>query len=147
MTWDIRFLELALRIATWSKDTSSQVGAVIVDRHHRIISTGFNGYPHKVNDDYNVERSEKLRRTIHAETNAILFAQKDLRGHCIYTTHMPCANCAAQIVQTGIERVVALKSDKDFEERWKLDIDSAKYMLKEAGVKLDIYETVSGISL
>ncbi len=33
--WDRRFIELAQHIATWSKDPSSRVGAVIVDEHRR----------------------------------------------------------------------------------------------------------------
>ena len=44
--WDRDFLELA---STWanlkSKDPKVKVGAIIVDEHNRIISTGYNGFP------------------------------------------------------------------------------------------------------
>ena len=45
--WNQRFIELAEHVATWSKDPSTKVGAVIVDFDKRIISIGFNGYPKK----------------------------------------------------------------------------------------------------
>ena len=41
--WDTRFLGLATHISAWSKDPSSQVGAVITDGN-RIISLGYNGF-------------------------------------------------------------------------------------------------------
>ena len=48
--WDMRFLELAALVATWSKDPSTQVGAVIVDSAKRIVSVGFNGAPRGVQE-------------------------------------------------------------------------------------------------
>jgi len=38
-------MDLARLVASWSKDQSTQVGAVIVDQDKRIVSTGFNGFP------------------------------------------------------------------------------------------------------
>jgi hypothetical protein len=49
--WDARFLELAKLVATWSKDPSTQVGAVIVDPHQRVISLGLHGFPQRIADD------------------------------------------------------------------------------------------------
>ena len=43
--WDKRFLNLATEVASWSKDPSTQAGAVIVGPDKRIISVGFNGFP------------------------------------------------------------------------------------------------------
>jgi len=74
--WDSRFMDLARLVASWSKDPSTQVGAVIVDQDKRIVSTGFNGFPRCVNDSP-VDREVKLLRTIHAEENALLFARRD----------------------------------------------------------------------
>ena len=48
--WDNRFLELAKLIGSWSKDPSTQVGAVIVDNNNRILSIGFKGFPKGVED-------------------------------------------------------------------------------------------------
>ena len=42
--WDRRFMDMARLVASWSKDPSSQVGAVIT-RGKFVISVGFNGFP------------------------------------------------------------------------------------------------------
>lgn len=138
MKWDKRFLGLAKTISTWSKDPSTKVGAVIVDKNRRIVSIGFNGYARGVDDAIH-ERSEKLRRTIHAEENAILFARRDIEGCTIYVTHPPCGTCAAKIIQTGIERVVWLGLDDDMAERWKADIKSAFDQFMKANIKIHVY--------
>jgi dCMP deaminase len=49
--WDVRFLEMAKLVSTWSKDPSTQVGAVLVDPCHRVVSLGFNGFPRAIADD------------------------------------------------------------------------------------------------
>jgi deoxycytidylate deaminase len=40
--WDRRFLELARHVAAWSKDPSTQVGAVVAEGK-RVVSLGYNG--------------------------------------------------------------------------------------------------------
>ena len=139
MKWHNRFLQMAQTVATWSKDPRTKVGAVIVDQHKLIISLGFNGFARGVADRV-YDRDEKLRRTIHAEENAILFAQRDLSGCTIYVTHPPCGTCAAKIIQTGITRVVYLKPDDDMAQRWKDDIASATDQFVQAGVRVHIGE-------
>lgn len=49
--WPQRFLELAQLVASWSKDPSTQVGAVIVDANRRVVSLGYNGPPRGTSDD------------------------------------------------------------------------------------------------
>lgn len=137
--WDRRFLGLANLVATWSKDPSTGVGAVIVDAKNRIVSMGFNGFPRAVRDDEAAlnNRDEKLRRTIHAEANAILFAGRPVEGCTIYVTHPPCAKCAATIIQAGIARVVSRPPWNSFTERWADDMRSAAEMFAEAGTGFD----------
>lgn len=96
--WDARMLAVASLISGWSKDPSTGVGAVIVDPQNRVVSMGFNGFPRAVKDSASamLNRDEKLRRTIHAEDNALLFARRDVAGCSIYVTHPPC--CAVQPV-------------------------------------------------
>jgi dCMP deaminase len=134
--WDSRMLALAKLVATWSKDPSTGVGAVIVDSKHRIVSVGFNGFPRGVSDSDKtlLDREEKLRRTIHAEENALLFASRPVEGCIIYVTHPPCARCAAKLIQAGIVRVVASTPANTFTDRWGEDLCSAADMFKEAGV-------------
>lgn len=119
-----------------SKDPSTKVGAVIVDPSNRIVSVGFNGPPRGVPDDAGIDRETKLMRTLHAEQNAILFAQRDLSGCSLYVTHVPCARCAAMIVQTGIIEVNAPQPDDAFLERWRKEYVEAGFMFHHAGVQL-----------
>lgn len=137
--WDRRFLGLANLVATWSKDPSTGVGAVIVDGKNRIVSMGFNGFPRAVKDDEAIldNRDEKLRRTIHAEENALLFAGRSVEGCTIYVTHPPCAHCAAKLIQAGIVRVVSRPPWNSFLERWADDMRSASEMFAEAGMAFD----------
>ena len=65
--WDLRFIEMASLVASWSKDPSTKVGAVITNDKNHVVSLGFNGFPRGVEDRLNVNRETKLARTIHAE--------------------------------------------------------------------------------
>lgn len=132
--WDARFLALAGHVAGWSKDPSTKVGAVIVDRQRRVVSMGFNGFPQGVEDRLDVSRETKLARTIHAEANALLFAQRNLAGCAIYVTRPPCSNCGALIIQSGIARVVYAAPDAAFMARWGDSIRESEMMFRLAGV-------------
>lgn len=100
------FIEIAKIIAKKSKDPSTKVGAVIVDSDNRIISTGYNGFVSKNNEDFmTFERPMKYHLTIHAEMNALLFARQDLSGKVMYITHSPCSECLKHILQCRIRTV------------------------------------------
>jgi dCMP deaminase len=135
--WDKRFIGLAEHISAWSKDSSTKVGAVLVDTEQRIISTGYNGPPRGVSDYY-ITRQERLFKTVHAEENAILFATRSLKGATAYVTHACCANCAAKLIQVGIGRVVFPKPSADFLSRWQESYFSAMGMFKEVGVEVEV---------
>ena len=112
--WASRFFQMAELVGSWSKDPSTQVGAVITEGN-RVVSLGFNGYPHGVSDRADTEdRDMKYAKTIHAEENAILFAKRDLADCEIWVTHFPCPNCAAKIIQTGIAVVHCPMQSEDF---------------------------------
>ena len=137
--WDARMLALVELVASWSKDPSSRVGAAIVDSKNRVVSLGFNGFPRAVDDSAEVlaDREEKLRRTIHAEENALLFASRSVEGCTIYVTHPPCGRCAAKLIQAGITRVVCNPPSVEFLQRWGREMASAGQMFAEAGVGFD----------
>ena len=139
--WDNRYLELAKEIATWSKDPSTKVSAIVVDDNNRIVSTGFNGFARGVNDSkerYD-DRETKYKLVLHAETNAILFARQNLTGCTIYTyPFSPCSRCASMIIQSGIKRVVAPVLPEHLKERWGEDCNLAVQILNEAGVDVDL---------
>ena len=133
--WVGRFMQMAVLNATFSKDPSTKVGAVITEGN-RIISMGFNGFPHGVSDKLDVPREVKYAQTIHAECNAILHAQRDLQGCSIFVTHMCCANCAAQVIQVGIKDVYVPEPSEDMLSRWGEQFEITKQMFKETGVRV-----------
>jgi len=133
--WDARMLDLVALVATWSKDPSTQVGAAIVDQNNRVVSLGFNGFPRGVLD-IDCDREEKLRRTIHAEENAILFASRPVAGCTLYVTHHPCARCAAKAIQVGIKRIVVHAGTEPLSDKWAAELTSARAMLFTSGVEV-----------
>ena len=138
--WNRRFLSLAEHIATWSKDPSTKVGAVIVDDERRIISTGYNGFPRDVEDtDHRLQnRDVKYEMIVHGEINAIVFANQNLQGTTLYTwPFMPCSRCAGIVIQSGIRTVVAPYNDNP---RWQASFELTEQMFREAGIKLVIVQ-------
>lgn len=119
--WDRRFLELAKFFADWSKDPSTQTGAVIAVGN-RVISHGYNGFPQGMRDDPELyeNRDEKYSRIIHCEINALLFAQCAIPdGATLYTwPFMSCDRCVVQMLQAGIRRFVAPRPSPDKLARW-----------------------------
>ena len=49
--WQERYLDLAEEISKWSKDPSTQCGAVAVGDKGQILSQGYNGFPRGINDN------------------------------------------------------------------------------------------------
>ncbi|MCW8344987.1 cytidine/deoxycytidylate deaminase family protein [Vibrio sp. ZSDZ65] len=135
--WAKRFIQMAELVGSWSKDPSTQVGAVIT-KNNRIVSVGFNGYPHGISDSAESdERETKYLKTLHAEENAILFAKRDLDGCEIWVTHFPCPNCAAKIIQTGISVVHCPAQSEDFLSRWGDKISLSQDMFEQANVRIN----------
>ncbi len=146
--WDRRFMELALQIATWSKDPSTKVGCVIIEPKTRtILATGYNGFPRGVADTKErlEDRTFKLMTTVHAEANAIYSAARfgmKLDGAWLYTTFMPCnsdehhgfPSCTSGIIQTGIRRVIV--PTVSVPKRWEESMMMSKSLLIEAGLTI-----------
>jgi dCMP deaminase len=135
--WDRRFLSLAAQIATWSKDPSRGVGAVIVSSDRRICATGYNGLPVGIEDrPERLERPTKYDLICHAEVNAIVQCARhgvSCVGSTIYTTFFPCNTCTLAIIQAGIQRVVSWKVTEG-DEHWQASIDTSRELLDEAGL-------------
>lgn len=141
--WDGRFLEHAQLIASWSKDESTQVGAIIVTDDRRVVSTGYNGLCRGVSDNADVyperhKRPEKYFWYEHAERNCIYNAANlgvSTALCTMYSTLAPCSDCARAIIQCGIKRVVWM-ADKDEmrKARMATDHQRASIMMEEAGL-------------
>ena len=139
MKWQARFLALTKEIASWSKDSGTKVGSVIVRPDRTICSVGFNGFPRGIEDSPSAiaNRDTKLLRTIHAELNAILSAKEPLNGYSIFVwPFQPCSQCAAAIIQSGIKDVYCPFTDHSSNDRWSESFKNALQMLDEANVRV-----------
>lgn len=137
--WDDRFIELAKHVAGWSKDPSSQVGAVLVNNKRQVVGMGYNGFPRGTSDDpalYN-DRPIKYLRVVHAEVNAVLNATGNTDGATAYVTHPCCAQCMALLIQSGVKRIVWQKADAGIAERLADSFIEAGAMAIEAGVTIE----------
>ena len=138
--WDRRFLDLAALVASWSKDPSTQCGAVIVRPDKTIASVGFNGFPRSLSDadELYADRDLKYARVIHAEVNAVLNAYERLHGCTLYSWPPgfgpTCDRCATVVIQVGITRVVYQRDlAKEWTSRWAEPGRRALEMYAEAG--------------
>lgn len=136
--WDKTWMDIAKVMSERSKDSSSQVGAVIVAHDKIIISTAYNGLPRGVDDQKHGSygRPEKYFWFEHAERNAIFNAARHghkTMGCVIYVSGLPpCADCARAIIQAGIIEVVV--DDVELPERWASSMAAANKMLQNAGI-------------
>ena len=140
--WDKRFLDMARLVSTWSKDPSTQCGAVITNGNE-VVSIGYNGFPRHTYDgkELYADRERKYMRVIHAEQNAILIAKRDITDCTCYVWPMPpCSNCAALLIQSGIKRIVTIAPSPEQLTRWGAGFKEAKEMYKDAGTQLDFID-------
>lgn len=106
--WDEYFLQIAEAVAVKSKDPSSKMGCVIVDKNKRVVSLGYNGLLQGADESKMTlsERPMKYYFAIHSEMNAVLFAHQDLTGCTLYNRVATCENCLKYCLQAGIKRFV-----------------------------------------
>ena len=137
--WHKRYIELARTISTWSKDPSTQCGAVIIGKSGQVLSQGYNGFPRGMRDDKALYKTRELKydRIVHAEMNAIYNASRSgvsLEDSTAYIHGLPCCHeCAKAMIQVGIKEVVMHSSN---DPRWNDSCLMAKEFLDEAGVKI-----------
>ena len=141
--WDVRFMQMARLVASWSScyQENRQVGAVIV-KDKRILTTGYNGAPSGLVSCK--DKGECLRKklniasgtrqeicyAVHAEQNAIAQAAKQgisVEGATLYCTHQPCVICAKMIINSGIKKVLY---------RYGYPDDFSMKLFKEADVEV-----------
>lgn len=134
ISWDEYFMNMAHVVKTRSKDPKMQVGAVLVSlKDHRIISTGYNSVKSGLNDaeiDW-TDRDRIKDIVIHAETNAILYAQSKFEDAVLYITHSPCNECLKLLSATKIKKIVYDNQYRDFSKTIELckyfDIELIKH--------------------
>lgn len=125
--WDEVWMAVADTIALRSKCSRRQIGAVIVDTNNRPIAVGYNGAPAGLvtpeDSDCRAfcprasgERTLSYDNcvTVHAETNALLFAdRKDFAGGTIYVTSACCWDCGKIVANSGVSTVVMRVTEDD----------------------------------
>jgi len=134
--WDERFLQLCEFVKGWSKDPSTQTGAVIVRPDLTVASVGYNGFPRGMSDDPALydDRPTKYSRVVHCEMNALIAAAEDVSGYTLYTTGMCCDRCAVHMIQAGISRFVWREDTVDMKSRWQEAFDKVAGFYAETGV-------------
>ena len=141
--WDRRYLSLAHRIASWSKDPSTQIGCIAVI-NGRVVAQGYNGLPRGIRDSWDrlSNRELKYKYIVHGEMNTIFnatFHGVSLAGSTMYVYGLPvCSDCALGIIQVGVERVVM--PQQDVPEKWRDSWELTKSMFDEAGVEYTFIE-------
>jgi dCMP deaminase len=129
---------------SYSKDPSTQLGAVLVKPHSGVIGWGVNGLPPRIsNKEDRWVRPQKYDYIEHAERNVIYKCAE--RGICstgliMYCPWFACTDCARAIIQSGIHAVVGHKEIyKHTNDRWKESTETGISMLNEAGVRTKLW--------
>lgn len=133
--WDEYFMNIADIIKSRSPDTKTKVGSVLVSKNdHRIISTGYNGLPQNM-DDKNIDwnnRDDIRNKIIHAEANALLYAQSKFEDAVLYCTLSPCCNCLKLLSAAKIKKII-------YKDQYR-DIDLVKDLCKYFDIELIQYQ-------
>jgi dCMP deaminase len=150
--WNAFFFDIAERVSLLSKDRSTQVGCVLV-KDGRIISTGYNGMPRRINDDVDSrhERPIKYSYMEHGERNAFFNCASEgisTKGSSLYVIPFaPCADCARAIIQCGVKEVhVQHDSTPELVKRWEESNQIALELLDEAGVPVYTYKKYAAVA-
>lgn len=140
LSWEEYFMTLALVASLKSKDTSTQVGAVIIDnKTKKVVSSGYNGFPRYVDDSKIPQtRPEKYLYVVHAELNAIIHAERNLADCSLYVTVFPCSECMKAVIQTGMKRVVYLNELAG--DNWEQYVKATMTLADLAGVEVRKFE-------
>jgi dCMP deaminase len=119
--WNTYFLDIADAVARRSDCQRAKVGAVIVDRRRRIVSTGYVGTASGEQGCLDgacprgqLTQAECATGTVytncisfHAEVNALLYSDRSRHEHgLIYVTREPCHWCYKLIKAAGIAAAI-----------------------------------------
>lgn len=142
------YLTWCYKLASHSKDPSTQNGAILVDLDSEtpgVIGRGINRFPNGVQDTpERWQRPLKYQVIEHAERNAIYDAARagyKTAGTTLVCAWAACADCARAIIQTGVKTLVRHKQASDRSPGdWLKSIEIADVMLHEAGVNIVDYD-------
>jgi dCMP deaminase len=118
---------VAMLIGRRSRCSRAQIGAVIVSLNGRIASTGYNGpaasWPEstdcidwckRARGETPLDKSYDGCPAIHAEMNALMYVDRSrVEGGTLYVNSSMCMNCAKAVSNSGLNKVVLLKTKND----------------------------------
>ena len=135
------FMSVAFLTALRSKDTSTKVGACIVNEDNKIVGLGYNKSPGNVFIDLEQENQghnwfqSKYPYVLHAEMDAILNKTCESLHDCtMYSLVLPYYECAKLIVESGITKLVYYV-DKYSETTNKACIDASKTLFTAENIE------------
>lgn len=135
--WTQRWMEMAEKVATFSKHPNVKVGCVVIDEDQHQVEGGFNGLPRGCDDARILDQSRAVSGTVHAEANAVASAaRRVMKGTTVYVTEPPCAQCAALLIQAGVKRIV-FKRNPNLSPKWRDSVREGFTLLQEAGVEIE----------
>lgn len=158
------YTAMMLAQAKLSKDENTQMGAVLVSKDGRVLSTGYNGAPASFDDStipytrtpqklaydlldadtgafisHHEFEANKYPFMVHAEINALHYARgKVPEGAKLYVIGFPCERCALDISLAGVSEVFVTKDDYDKNSSLNKSRDTAYYMFAEAGIVITL---------
>lgn len=145
--YDIRYMRLAREFSTWSKDPSTQLGAVAISNENKIVlAQGYNGFPRGIEDDYRLYiRSLKYSMVVHAEMNMIFNAARNgtsLENSSVYIYGLPCCSeCVKGLIQSKVKHIIMCDIKND--PRWNESFKTSALLLNEAGIEYKFIEPES----
>lgn len=142
--WDLRYVELADTVASWSKDPSTKVGAVLVRPNNSVAATGFNGFPPGEDDapELYLDRTYKYAHVVHAEANALNFFGETAKGFTLYTSFPCCPDCTRLAGEAGVTRIVSagLPSGRarKWTDEWSERLKESAEIAKTYGIEMEV---------
>ena len=135
-SWDDYLIGLAFAVSQRSHDSQTKHGCVLTDQDHRILGTGYNGFPRGMDDkELPTTRPEKYDWMIHSEINALSNCSiRPYNGIC-YLTGEPCLPCLMQLHQNGIKKVICgakycwQKNDEESRKRFDKFVAKSKIQI------------------
>lgn len=134
-SWDLYFSILAQNVASRGSCCRRKVGAILVDKDHNTLSTGYNGKAAGLvnclqdpcegaylGSGVGLNKCE----AIHAEINALIRCRDPREIHTAYVTCSPCVECVNALLGTGCKRIV-------FTEAYAHNEESVRRWLKKPG--------------
>jgi dCMP deaminase len=146
---------MAAELAKRSLCVRDQVGAVVVDKHNKIIGEGYNGPPRgfwhggepctkwckrvmmaQAGTKHGLALDYTDCPSLHAEANALLQADRSLclNGTIFVTSHV-CMGCAKLIANSGLGMLVVRSTVKDHRRS-----DEVYDFLRACKIELSIWE-------